>query len=145
MGEPCLPHILFPFKAGVTHQRKTVPTGGGKFPKRIPATPGEAVDHPDSPVPSRSPPILCPPAWGRWLPAALGPFPFGKSAPGNRHIRSLGKCSSVPPAPLDLAPHSKLFPAQGDGIAGDEDELPAIPFKNTGSATLTPAVKEFQA
>ena len=37
--------------------------------------------------------------------------------------------------------HSEPFPAQGDGIAGDKDELPAIFFEYTGGAALASAVK----
>ena len=37
--------------------------------------------------------------------------------------------------------HREPFPAQGDGIARDKDELPAIFFEYAGGAALAPAVK----
>ena len=35
----------------------------------------------------------------------------------------------------------KLLPAQGDGIAGDKDELPTIFLEDAGGAALAPVVK----
>ena len=42
-------------------------------------------------------------------------------------------------------PYGEPFPAQGDGITGDKDELPAIFLEYAGGTVLAPAVKGMQA
>ena len=46
---------------------------------------------------------------------------------------------------VGIQPRSKVVPAQGDGVAGNKDELPAVLFKHAGGAALPPAVKGMQA
>ena len=42
---------------------------------------------------------------------------------------------------LLIQSHGKLLPAQGDGIAGDKDELPAIFLEDAGGVLWPPTVK----
>ncbi len=42
-------------------------------------------------------------------------------------------------------PYGEPFPAQGDGVTGNKDKLPAIFLKYAGGTVLAPAVKGMQA
>ena len=56
------------------------------------------------------------------------------------HLPFLVQIVQFLPALL-IQSHGKLLPAQGDGIAGDKDELPTIFLEDAGGAALAPAVK----
>ena len=93
-----------------------------------------------------------------WLPAeflqlpthqhgANGRLPNGSHAFPNHLLWVLRFHFPFPEQILQFLPalliqsHGKLLPAQGDGIAGNKDKLPAIFFEYAGGAALAPAVK----
>ena len=56
---------------------------------------------------------------------------------------SLKQIVQLPPA-VGIEPNGKVVPAQGDGVAGNKDELPAIFLEYAGGTVLAPAVKGLQ-
>ena len=60
------------------------------------------------------------------------------------HLPFLEQIVQFRPAVL-TEPYGEPFPAQGDGITGDKDELPAIFLEYAGGTVLAPAVKGMQA
>ena len=59
------------------------------------------------------------------------------------HLPFLEQIVQFLPAVL-TEPYGEPFPAQGDGITGDKDELPAIFLEYAGGTVLAPAVKGMQ-
>ena len=78
---------------------------------------------------------------------ANGRLPDGSHAFPDHLLRVLRFHFPFPEQILQFLPalliqsHGKLLPAQGDGIAGDKDELPTIFLEDAGGAVLAPAVK----
>jgi len=138
--EADLPAVTIPFETGTTCQSKTVPVGQSELAKIF------------QPFRAQS--------WVLqfdWLPVNFLQFPAHQHG-SNGHLPSRSHAFPnhllrVPlhfPFPeqilqflpaLLIQSHGKLLPAQGDGIAGDKDELPTIFLEDAGGAALAPAVK----
>ena len=140
MVEGGLPAVPIPFKAGVTHQGQAVPSGQGELPKLLqPLWAQAGIVHCD----------LLPAEFFQLSAHQHGAnscLPNGSHAFPDHllwvlfHLPFLEQVVQFLLAVL-IQPNREPFPAQGNGIAGNEDILPAIFLKYIGGAALAPAVK----
>lgn len=140
---PGLKSIFCPFYASRLMQGKTAAVTPGKIteflqPVRVGSQPG--IVHFDwLPVNFLQLPAHQHGSNGR-LPNRSHAFPDHLLRVLRFHLPLLEQIVQFLPALL-IQSHGKLLPAQGDGIAGDKDELPAIFLEDAGDAALTPTVK----
>ena len=140
MIEADLPAVAIPLETGAARQRQTVPASQSELAEIL--------------QPVRAQPWVI---QFDWLPVdflqfpahqhrADGRLPDGSHAFPNEFCRVLLQIPFLEQVlqfllAILIQPYGEPFPAQGDGITGDKDKLPAIFLEDTSGAALAPAVK----